>query len=210
MKAPSCVFRRNLVGTLRRSERSSPADPAPRAHRTRVRICRASDRGFRTVPPQARRSCASDLTPGAGYRRFPGPAGGLELQGGGGDGLEGDRLGLDADRGWRGRRPGPPPRKVAPRSRSPAGRREPARGLRPVRSPGRARLTGESGQAATRARFHDACAARRAAMADAPSAPGRRNVPSDRQQIGSPGDQFAGTRRSSARPATPVFPGAAG
>ena len=45
---------------------------------------------------------------------------------------------------------------------------------------------------------------------DAPSAPGRRNVPSDRQQIGSPGDQFAGTRRSSARPATPVFPGAAG
>ena len=52
--------------------------------------------------------------------------------------------------------------------------------------------------------------------ADAPSAPGRRNHPSDRQQIapvradpfrfragrfGSPGDQLAGTRRSSARPA---------
>ena len=63
------------------------------------------------------------------------------------------------------------------------------------------------------------------AVADAPSAPGRRNHPSDRQQIapvradpfrfragrfGSPGDQLAGTRRSSARPATPVFPGAAG
>ena len=37
--------------------------------------------------------------------------------------------------------------------------------------PGRARLTGEAGQAATRARFHDACAARRAVMADAPSPP---------------------------------------
>ena len=63
------------------------------------------------------------------------------------------------------------------------------------------------------------------AAGDAPSAPGRRNHPSDRQQIapvradpfrfragrfGSPGDQLAGTRRSSARPATPVFPGAAG
>ena len=29
-------------------------------------------------------------------------------------------------------------------------------------------------------------------------------------RFGSPGDQLAGTRRSSARPATPVFPGAAG
>ena len=37
--------------------------------------------------------------------------------------------------------------------------------------PGRARLTGEAAQGATRARFHDACAARRAAMADAPSTP---------------------------------------
>ena len=70
------------------------------------------------------------------------------------------------------------------------------------------------------------CASRAgSAVADAPSAPGRRNHPSDRQQIapvradpfrfragrfGSPGDQLAGTRRSSARPATPVFPGAAG
>ena len=34
--------------------------------------------GSRTVRPQARRSCASDSTPGAGYRRVPGPAGGLE------------------------------------------------------------------------------------------------------------------------------------
>ena len=58
--------------------------------------------------------------------------------------------------------------------------------------------------------------------ASAPSAPGRRNHPSDRQQIapvradpfrfragrfGSPGDQLAGTRRSSARPGErPCFP----
>ena len=92
-------------------------------------------------------------------------------RGGGGDGLEGGRLGLDADRGWRGRRPGPPPRKVAPGSRSPAGRREPARDSGPSVPPVGLRSPGEAGQAATRARFHDACAARRAAMADAPSAP---------------------------------------
>ena len=88
----------------------------------------------------------------------------------GGDGLEGDRLGLDADRGWRGRRPGPPP----PKSRFPvsiAGGPPGAGRDSGPSVPGRARLTGEAAQAATRARFHDACAARPAAMADAPSAP---------------------------------------
>ena len=59
------------------------------------------------------------------------------------------RFGLDADRGWRGRRPGSPPRKVAPRSRSPAGRREPAR-TRARPFPGRARLAGEAGPEARR------------------------------------------------------------
>ena len=127
----------------------------------------AERRGGRTVPPQARRSCASDLTPGAGYRRFPGPAGGLELQGGGGDGLEGDRLGLDADRGWRGRRPGPPPRKVAPRSRSPAGRREPARDSGPSvpRSGSAHRRVGPGGHAGAvprRLRRPPCCDGRRA------------------------------------------------
>ena len=81
-------------------------------------------------------------------------------------------LGLDADRGWRGRRPGPPPRKSRPPvsiARRAAGSRRPGTRARPF--PGRAPLTGEAGQAATRARFHDACAARRASMADAPSAP---------------------------------------
>ena len=151
-------------------------------------------------PPPARRSCASDSTPGAGYRRFSGPAGGLELQGGGGDGLEGDRLGLDADRGWRGRRPGPPPRKVAPGSRSPAGRPEPARDSGPSvpRSGSAHRRGGPGGHAGAvprRLRRPPCCDGRRrpppasprtsaarpgrgrSAVAAAPSAPGRRNSP---------------------------------
>ena len=107
----------------------------------------------------------------------------------------------------------------------------PAPNVRPPRPEGQAPTFGVTGLAA-RPRSpssgttpHRPAAVAAVAMAAAPSVPGRRNHPSDRQQIapvradpfrfragrfGSPGDQLAGTRRSSARPATPVFPGAAG
>ena len=63
-------------GVCPRTRGSCPTIPVPRRRAAGGRGPPAY--GSRTVRPQARRSCASDSTPGAGYRRVPGPAGGLE------------------------------------------------------------------------------------------------------------------------------------
>ena len=123
-----------VVPATRRVEPSvDPARPrGPRRGRTHrpppspAQLCVRLDAGCR-VPAGSRTGWRPRARPPPyGPRREPGAGGPrrvalAELQGGGGDGLEGDRLGLNADRGWRGRWLGPPPRKVAPRSRSPGG-----------------------------------------------------------------------------------------
>ena len=93
----------------------------------------------------------------------------------------------------------------------------PAPNVRPPRPGGQAPTFGVTGLAA-RPRSpssgttpHRPAAVAAVAMAAAPFAPVRADPFRFRAgRFGSPGDQLAGTRRSSARPATPVFPGAAG
>ena len=114
------VPRRRLRPVAAVAWRTHRPPPSP------AQLCVRLDAGCR-VPAGSRTGWRPRARPPPyGPRREPGAGGPrrvalAELQGGGGDGLEGDRLGLNADRGWRGRRPGPPPRKVAPRSRSPGG-----------------------------------------------------------------------------------------